>query len=319
MRLLVAGRLKACYPVPMSLLRALLEQRESVVLMGILNRTPDSFSDGGEFLDDAAAVERIDTMVRSGAAVVDIGAESTRPGAPAIPAKEQIRRLGNIIQVAARRGAIISVDTTSPIVAEHALRHGAAIVNSVSLEPAAHLGELCAAYGASLVLVHSRGSMSTMPGFSIYADDAYEDVVADVGREWTAAAQNALARGLPRNDLVLDPGLGFAKNARHSVELCARLDELVALGFPVLVGASRKSFLSSAAGPGRPLVPATERLGGSIAATLACAERGAAIVRTHDVAETLQALAVAAAIRQSSTTGLSNKGLHPSLAKVNHA
>lgn len=266
--------------------------------MGILNRTPDSFSDGGLWLDDAAALARVDAMIAQGAAIVDVGAESTRPGARAIGDAEQLERLGDVVRAAVARGAIVSIDTTSPIVAERALRDGARIVNSVSLEPAADLGALAAAHGAALVLMHSRGPMAAMAGFSVYAEDAYADVVADVAREWSAAAERARCAGLPREALVLDPGLGFFKSARQSIELCARLDELCALGFPVLVGPSRKSFVARvAAAEHEPLAPPSQRLGGGLAATLACVERGAAIVRTHDVAEVKQALAVAAAIR----------------------
>src|SRR6185369_6709580 len=188
------------------------------------------------------------------------------------------------------RGVMVSIDTTSPAVAERALRDGARIVNSVSLDAAAELGALAAAHGASLVLMHSRGHMAQMAGFSAYADDAYGDVVADVAREWSAAAERAVRAGLPREALVLDPALGFFKNARQSIALVARVDDLVALGFPVLVGASRKSFIARSAEP-------AQRLGGSLAAAVACVERGARIVRAHDVAETKQALAVAAAIR----------------------
>jgi dihydropteroate synthase len=280
----------------MTPLRTLLDRCESAVLMGILNRTPDSFSDGGRFMDDGAAAAHVDAMIRDGAAIVDVGAESTRPGAAHVDAAEQIARLGGVVRLAAARGALVSIDTTLPEVAERALRDGAHIVNTVSLEPAAELGALAAAHGAALVLMHSRGAMAAMPGFSAGADDAYGDVVADVAREWSLAARRALGSGLPRESLVLDPGLGFFKNARQSLELCARLDELCALGFPVLVGPSRKSFVTRVAGDDPP-APPDRRLGGSLAAVIACVARGAAIVRTHDVAETRQALVVAAALR----------------------
>ncbi|MDC3952733.1 dihydropteroate synthase [Polyangium jinanense] len=265
--------------------------------MGVCNRTPDSFSDGGRFLDDAAAVAHVRGLVIEGAHILDIGAESTRPGSSPIDAAEQIRRIGGLIRASVELGAVVSIDTTLPDVAAWALGEGARIVNTVSLEPAAELGALCAHFGASLVLMHCRGSMTDMRGFSMYDDAAYGDVVADVAREWTEAAERALAKGLAREDLVLDPGLGFAKNARHSIELCARLDELAKLGFPVLVGPSRKSFVARAASPDASVIaPPAERLGGTIAAVLACVARGASIVRVHDVKEVVQALAVAAAI-----------------------
>lgn len=276
--------------------RTLLERRSaSVTLMGILNRTPDSFSDGGEYLDDEAALARVVAMVDGGASIIDVGAESTRPGARAVPAEEQIARLGGIIRAVVERGALVSIDTTSPAVAERALHDGATIVNSVSLDAASELGALAAAHGAALVLMHSRGPMSEMRGLSVYPDDAYGDVVADVAREWTAAAERAQKSGLPRESLILDPGLGFFKNARQSLELVARLDELCRLGYPVLVGASRKSFIARHAAP-------SARLGGSIAAALACVERGASILRTHDVVETRQAIHLAAAVREASAT-----------------
>lgn len=283
----------------MTPLRTLLERRESVILMGVVNRTPDSFSDGGEHLDERAALARVEAMIAEGASIIDVGAESTRPGSKPIGDAEQIARLGGVVRAAADRGAIVSIDTTSPVVAERALRDGATIVNSVSLDAAAELGELAGRSGASLVLMHSRGSMTEMAGFSAYPEDAYGDVIAEVAREWSAAAERAIRAGLPRADLVLDPGLGFFKSARHSLEIVARLDELVRLGFPVLVGASRKSFVARAAAGVGPASPPAQRLGGSLAAALACADRGAAIVRVHDVAETRQALAVAAAVRRA--------------------
>ncbi|HVK68817.1 MAG TPA: dihydropteroate synthase [Polyangium sp.] len=278
-------------------LRALLSSRRGALVMGVCNRTPDSFSDGGRFLDDAAAVAHVRGLVIEGAHILDIGAESTRPGSSPIDAAEQVRRIGGLIRASVELGAVVSIDTTLPDVAAWALGEGARIVNTVSLEPAAELGALCAHVGASLVLMHCRGSMTDMRGFSMYDDAAYGDVVADVAREWTEAAERALAKGLPREDLVLDPGLGFAKNARHSIELCARLDELAKLGFPVLVGPSRKSFVARAANPDASVIaPPADRLGGTIAAVLACVARGAAIVRVHDVKAVVQALAVAASI-----------------------
>jgi dihydropteroate synthase len=280
----------------MTPLRALLDRRERVVLMGVLNCTPDSFSDGGLFGDEAAAVSRAAALVAAGAAVIDVGAESTRPGAASVSARDQIARLGGIVRKIAATGALVSIDTTLPEVAEYALDQGAVVVNTVSLEPAAELGAVAARRGAALVLMHSRGAMSAMKGFSVYADDAYRDVVSDVGREWSEAAGRAIAAGLPRESLVLDPGLGFAKNAKQSIAICARLDELCALGFPVLVGPSRKSFLARIASPEGPLAPPNERLGGTVAAVLACVARGAAAARVHDVAAVAQAIAVDEAI-----------------------
>jgi len=284
----------------MSALRALLDRTGArVLVMGVLNRTPDSFSDGGVFVGEDAALSRVREMLAQGADVVDVGAESTRPGAPAIGDDEQIARLGRTIEAATRLGAIVSIDTTSRRVAEHALGQGATIVNCVDPGRAAELGALCAKHGAALVIMHCRGSMTAMAGFSTAADGAYGDVVEEVSRELCEAAGRAMAAGLGRDEIVVDPGLGFAKNARHSLELVARLESLAALGFPLLVGASRKSFVAHAAvseereaGAAAALSPPGERLGGTLAVALACAERGARIVRAHDVAETRQGLAV---------------------------
>ncbi len=278
----------------MTPLSALLSRRDGApLLMGIVNRTPDSFSDGGELLDDGAALAKVDRMIAAGATIVDVGAESTRPRAPKISDEEQLRRLGGIIGKIVAKGVLVSIDTTSSVVAERALGDGASVVNSVSLEVSGPLGELCGRRGASLVLMHCRGSMTDMQGFSTYADDAYGDIVADVAREWQAAAARSL-EVMPREDLVMDPGLGFAKNATHSLELCIRLRELVTLGHPILVGPSRKSFLARAAqrSPDAPLAPADQRIGATIAASLQCIVGGAAILRVHDVEEVAQAIAV---------------------------
>jgi dihydropteroate synthase len=283
--------------------RTLLAERRPPLVMGILNRTPDSFSDGGSFLDDARGLERALELHAEGADIIDVGAESTRPGAESVPAREQIDRLGDFIAELTQRGVVVSIDTTLPEVASFALDQGASIINSVSLEPAAELAELAQRRDADLVLMHCRGSMKDMGGFSVYPDEAYGDVVTDVGREWMAAAGVALSRGLARERLVLDPGLGFAKNARQSTALCARLSELRRLGFPILVGPSRKSFVA----PGS---PPHERLGGTIAATLACVSGGADLVRAHDVAPVRQALALWARVSPTSARPDRGESLH---------
>lgn len=265
--------------------------------MGVLNRTPDSFSDGGSFVAEDAARARAARMIDEGADIIDVGAESTRPGSTAIAAAEQIARLGRVIEHLARDGVVCSIDTTSAEVARVALDQGARIVNVVDPAAAAVTARAAHAAGADLVIMHSRGAMASMRGFSDHPEDAYADVVADVIRELSAAADAAIAEGLPRASIALDPGFGFAKSARHSLRLCARLGELVALGFPVVVGASRKSFVAQPArAEGLPAPGPTERLGASLAAALACVERGAACVRVHDVAATRQALAFASAI-----------------------
>jgi dihydropteroate synthase len=262
--------------------------------MGVLNVTPDSFSDGGLFLDPHAAKKRVDELIGFGADIIDVGGESTRPGAPPVAADQQIARIEHALVYAVReRRAVVSIDTTSSEVASYALAQGASIVNDVSCLADPALARVAAAAGAALVLMHARGSMTAMRGFSDAPGDAYGDIVHDVRREWSAARDRAMREGLDRKEIVLDPGLGYMKNAAHSIELLQRLSELASLGAPILVGPSRKSFITKTLGAE---VAPTERLGGTIAACLAAAERGAAILRVHDVFEVRQALAIQRAI-----------------------
>lgn len=256
--------------------------------MGVLNVTPDSFYDGGRYASEASARAQVDRLLAEGASIIDIGAESSRPGAEAVPAAVQLDRMSAALRHAVAQGAVTSVDTTSPEVAEHALRLGARMINDVSCLADAELAQVAARASATLVLMHARGPMSRQAGFSLYPDSGYGDVVADVRAEWRAARDRALAAGLAPEDVWFDPGLGFAKNARQSFELLARLSELTEEGAPVVVGASRKSFIASLDG-----TPAGERLGGTIAAGLLAVERGAAVLRVHDVLPARQALDVA--------------------------
>jgi dihydropteroate synthase len=269
--------------------------------MGVLNVTPDSFYDGGRYASEAAQRARIDRMLAEGASIVDIGAESSRPGAEAVPAQVQLDRMDAALRHTVSRGAIVSVDTTSPEVATRALELGARIVNDVSCLADIELARVAARAGATLLVMHSRGPMSQQAGFSQYSDDGYRDVAAEVRAEWRAARDRAVAAGLPAEDVWLDPGLGFAKNARQSFELLARLGELVLEGAPVVVGASRKSFIASLDGSGP-----DERLGGTIAAGLLAVERGAAVLRVHDVLAQRQALDVTRRARLP-TTGVESR------------
>jgi dihydropteroate synthase len=269
-----------------------------VALMGVCNVTPDSFSDGGLHLDPAAARARVDALLSEGADVIDIGGESTRPGAPPVAASAQIERILGVIRYAVSRGACVSVDTGSPEVALASLDAGAHAVNDVTCLRDDALAEVVARREAILVLMHSRGRQDEMSGFSQYPDDAYGDVVVDVCAEWESAAALACSMGVAREAILMDPGLGFAKNARHSAELLARIGEVVrAVGVPVAVGASRKSFLTLATVPGRPggvdpEAPPGERVGASIAAALHATRHGAALLRVHDVRATRQAVDV---------------------------
>jgi len=255
--------------------------------MGILNVTPDSFYDGSRW-EGEAAISHFDALVAQGASVIDIGGESTRPGASVIPAREQIARLAPVLRHAtghARPSVLISVDTVDPIVAEFALESGADAINDVSCLASPEIARLTAKHRAGLILMHARGPMCDMPGYSMIPESAYQDVVLEISREWNVARARAVGLGMAAEDIVFDPGLGFWKSARHSMEVLRRIDEFRQLGAPILIGASRKSFLALA----EPCAP-DERLGASIAASLHAAYLGAHMVRVHDVAATRQAL-----------------------------
>jgi dihydropteroate synthase len=266
-----------------------LSEQRVPLLMGVLNVTPDSFYDGGRYTSVPDVERRIDRMLQEGAHVLDIGAESSRPGSAPVSATEQIDRMRAALAHARERGALVSVDTTSPEVADYALSHGASVVNDVSCLEDTELAQVTARHGAELILMHSRLPMAEMAGFSQYPADGYRDVVSEVSSEWLAARERALQAGLSRERVLFDPGLGFSKSANQSFELLERLAEFAALGAKIVVGASRKSFIASTDGSAP-----DERLGGSLAAALLCVERGAHVVRVHDVRETAQALAVLA-------------------------
>lgn len=253
--------------------------------MAVLNLTPDSFYDGGLHQHPRRALERVDALIAMGADVIDIGPESTRPGAAPVSAKQQWSRAGAAIEYAVKQGAFVSVDTTLPEVARTALECGAAAINDVSCLAQEELADVCREHDADLVLMHSRGSMAQMVCFSEYDERAYGDVVDDVKREWSAARDRAVARGLDASRIWFDPGLGFHKSAAHSRELMCRLEEFMDLQAPMVVGASRKSFIG-ALDDSAP----EQRLGGTIAAGLRSVAAGARVLRVHDVAEMRQAL-----------------------------
>ncbi len=255
--------------------------------MGVCNVTPDSFSDGGRYLGVEAARARVDELLAEGADFIDVGGESTRPGAAPVPAGEQLSRILDVVRYAVERGACVSVDTTLPEVAAACLDVGACVVNDVSCLRDDELAKVTAASGAALILMHSRGTQEKMRGFSEYPDDAYGDVVEDVKHEWLQAAARALRAGVPKAALVMDPGLGFAKNARQSMELLRRLDELEqALSVPIAIGASRKSFLTLV----DPQAAPEQRLGASVMATVHARLCSVDIVRVHDVRASAQGI-----------------------------
>jgi dihydropteroate synthase len=265
---------------------------ERTLVMGIINVTPDSFSDGGELFDSDRAVEAGVRMAAEGADLLDVGGESTRPGADALTADEERRRVLPVIEALARRVSIpISVDTYKAAVADAALSAGAAMVNDVSgLRYDPELGGVVARRGASLVVMHTRGRSRDM-----YRQATYHDVVAEVLDELRESIAFATGAGVPADRILVDPGLGFAKEAAHSYEALARLDEFSELGRPIVVGPSRKSFLGRAVGGA---VPAAERDWATSGAVAAAVLAGAHIVRVHAVAPMVQVARVTDEIRK---------------------
>lgn len=254
--------------------------------MGILNITPDSFSDGGVHFDADAAIRSALDMVEAGADILDVGGESTRPGAGQLPAEEELRRVAPVIEaIASRANVPISIDTYKADVAERAMDLGALIINDISAfayDPP--IAEVAARRKAAVVLMHNRGRSANMYEFAEYGD-----VVEDVGRELVERAGAAIAAGVARERIVLDPGFGFAKRASHSLDALARLAEFHRLGYPILSGPSRKSFLQTGLGERLPAA----RIWGTAAAVTASILAGAHIVRVHDVREMADVVRVA--------------------------
>jgi dihydropteroate synthase len=256
-------------------------------LMGVVNVTPDSFSDGGLYLDPGAAIAHGEELVRDGAEILDVGGESTRPGAAEVNAEEELARVEPVVNGLAGGEAVVSIDTSKAVVAEAALDGGAEIVNDVTaLRGDPEIGALCAERGAGLVLMHMRGNPRTMQ-----ENPVYEDVVDDVKAFLSERMEAAVVAGVDEERVWLDPGIGFGKTLEHNLELLRRLGELRALGRPLVIGTSRKSFIGKVDGS-----PPGERLGGTIASSVLAAAEGADVLRVHDVAEVAQALKMAQAI-----------------------
>jgi dihydropteroate synthase len=284
--------------------------RGEAVVMGVCNVTPDSFSDGGAYLAQTDARQRVDTLLGEGATVIDVGGESTRPGAPRVSAAEQIARIGAVVAYAKDK-CVVSVDTTSAEVAKHVLELGAHVINDVSLLSEPDLAGVVGSFGAALVLSHARGFQKDMAGFGAWPEADYGDIVRDVLADYERKRDQAISLGVGREAFVMDPGLGFSKSARHSLELLRRTSELVArAGSPVLIGASRKSFLTHAIGD----APPNERLGASIAAAVHAQSQGAAVVRVHDVRETWQALALSARLADTTCVPVTSLPTEPEKA-----
>jgi len=259
------------------------------VVMGVVNVTPDSFSDGGAWFEPDAAVEHGRSLVADGADIVDVGGESTRPGAERPSVEEELRRVLPVVEALAAEGAVVSIDTMRAVVAHQALRAGATLVNDVSgglADPG--ILAVVADAGCPYVAMHWRGHSTGMQSRAVYGD-----VVADVAHELTDRRAAILSAGVTAERLVLDPGLGFAKYAPHNWALLAHLDALTAIGQPVLVGASRKTFLGRiGAPPGTDPRPPADRDAATAATSVLCALAGVWGVRVHDVAGTRDALAV---------------------------
>jgi len=262
-------------------------------IMGIVNVTPDSFSDGGLYLDPEAAIAHGRELVAEGADILDVGGESTRPGAAEVGAAEEIRRVVPVIEALRSDGATVSVDTSKAEVAAAAIDAGATIVNDVTALADPSMAPLCAERGVELVLMHMQGTPRTMQ-----ENPTYDEVVADVRDFLAARIESAVSAGVAEERIWIDPGIGFGKTVEHNLELIKRLGELRALGRPILLGASRKSFLGKITGS-----EVGDRIGGSLAAALIGVQAGADAVRVHDVAATRDALAVLEATRWAGWTG----------------
>jgi dihydropteroate synthase len=259
-------------------------------LMGVVNVTPDSFSDGGLYLDAASAIDHGRELAAEGADILDIGGESTRPGAEAVPAEIELERVVPVVAALAGAGGAgvpISIDTSKAAVAGAALDAGAEIVNDVSaLRADPELAALCAQRGCTVVLMHMLGDPRTMQD-----DPRYDDVVSEVRAFLAARIEAAVAAGIDERRIWVDPGIGFGKTVEHNLELLRRLGELAELGRPIVIGTSRKRFLGSLTGR-----DAGERLGGTIASNVLALAAGADVFRVHDVAEARQALDTAAVL-----------------------
>jgi dihydropteroate synthase len=263
------------------------------LVLGIVNVTPNSFSDGGRFLDASHAIAHGVALVAEGADLVDVGGESTRPGAEAVPAEEELRRVIPVVAALVREGVAVSVDTMKPEVMRAAIDAGCAVVNDVNAFRAPGAIEAVARGGVGVIAMHMQGTPTTMQ-----QAPHYEDVVAEVASYLHERAQALEAGGVARDDIVIDPGFGFGKTLEHNLALFRSLPALAALGYPLLAGVSRKRMIGEITG--RALA---ERAAGSVAAALLAVQNGASLVRVHDVRETVDALRVWRAIESPENPG----------------
>jgi dihydropteroate synthase len=260
---------------------------DRIAVMGVLNVTPDSFSDGGEYLDSSAAIEHGLILADEGADIVDIGGESTRPGADPVSALEEIDRVLPVIEGLVREDIAVSIDTMKPDVARAIVAAGADVINDVNGFRTPGMFEIAAESGATICIMHMLGEPRTMQ-----IDPHYEDVVTEVLEWLLARADAAISAGIAREKIWLDPGIGFGKTVDHNLSLLKSTAEFASTGFPIMVGASRKSFIGKLADENEP----QNRMPGSLAAALFAASKGARIIRVHDVAATVQAIAIQQAI-----------------------
>jgi dihydropteroate synthase len=257
------------------------------LIMGVVNVTPDSFSDGGQYLDAGAAIAHGEELARDGADILDVGGESTRPGAEGVSPEVERARVEPVVAALAEAGHTVSIDSSKASVAEAALDAGAAIVNDVTaLRGDPEIGALCAERGAGLILMHMQGDPRTMQD-----NPTYGDVIDDVRSFLAERLEAAMAAGVEAERVWLDLGIGFGKTLDHNLELLRRLGELRKLGRPLVVGTSRKSFIGKIDGS-----PVDERIGGSLASSVLAMAEGADVLRVHDVTETAQAVRLATAV-----------------------
>lgn len=258
-------------------------------IMGVLNVTPDSFSDGGRYLDPSKALARAEEMIGAGADVIDVGGESTRPGSEPVPLEVELDRVVPVLKgiISMKSRVAVSIDTWKSDVAERALDLGTHAINDISgLQFDPKLADLAARYGAGLVISHIKGTPKDMQ-----SDPEYDDVVSEIMEFLQGAASIAICAGVNRRSIVLDPGIGFGKKLEHNLAIFKRLGEIAGLGYPVLVGPSRKSFIGTILD-----APVGERLEGTLAAATLAVANGASMIRVHDVKEAQRALALADAI-----------------------
>ena len=265
--------------------RGRLDFSAGCLVMGILNVTPDSFSDGGEFFDSDKAVEHGLKMAADGAAIIDIGGESTRPGSDSVSADEQIQRVTPVIEALCEKTDVpVSIDTYKFEVAKAALEAGAGIINDITALSDERVGELAAEQHVPVVLMHMQGTPATMQ-----IEPRYDDVVGEVLEFLLGRAKRAEQFGIPKDMIFIDPGIGFGKTAEHNLLLLRNIDKFVASGYRVLVGTSRKRFIGKITGKEKP----AERIFGTAATVALCAAAGVSIVRVHDVAEMVDVVKVA--------------------------